>query len=380
MEFLPYSKQSIDEQDIKAVSDALKSEWITRGPLVEAFEQEIAAYCNAKYAVAFPNGSIALLAACHAAKVQTGDEVITTSNTFFATAGAPMQCGAKIKFIDIDRNTGNFDLAHLENTPYPPLSRGKRIIIPVHFAGRSVDMQRLDRSIKDPSTIVIEDGAHALGSLDPEGNRVGACTYSQMTMFSFHPAKNITTCEGGMITTNDPLLLERLKIFRNNGIVKHSSPLPWEYEVSSLSSNYNFTEMQAALGRSQLKKLDQFVEKRRALVRHYRKLLAPYPWIRLFDDSMDHQTAFHLFVVQIEQMDRTRVMNQLKEKKIGSQVHYIPLYHHPIFKEKVPLEETENYYRSALSLPLFPEMSKKEVEYIVDSLVRIGQDEGLCHT
>ena len=262
--FLPYAKQSIDEQDIQAVGKALSAEWITRGPLVEAFEKEFASYCNAAYAVAFSSGSAALAAAYFAAQVGPSDRLISTPNTFIATVGAAMQYGAQPLFIDIDRKTGGIDLEQLIFNANQPLSRGRPILAPVHFAGIPVDMEELDRHLTNPDVVVIEDAAHAIGSNYPrQGPKVGSCAWSQMTMFSFHPAKTITTGEGGLVTTNDSELCRRLKLFRNNGIERdpqylEGEPAPWYYEVHALTNNFNFTEGQAALGSSQLRRIDIF--------------------------------------------------------------------------------------------------------------------------
>lgn len=376
--FIPYAKQSIDENDVIEVSKALRSEAITRGPLVEAFEQAVARYCNAKYAVAFNSGTTALIAACHAAGVGPNDRLLTTPNTFIASAGAGIHTKATPVFIDIDRSTGNFDLEELKPNLNLPSSRGRTVVVPVHFSGLPVDMQRLDLMIKNPDTVVIEDAAHALGSSYKDGQKVGCCAWSLMTMFSFHPAKTITTGEGGLITTNDPEVYHRLKRFRNNGIERDPEHLegeaaPWYYEVQEITNNTNFTEMQAALGLSQLSRIDAFIEKRRELVRAYREQLKNVPHIRLFNDELDAHTAFHLFVVQIDfdALNTTRkdVMKALNAEKIGTQVHYIPLYRHPVIKNKAGdlseyFPQMETYYTQALSLPLFYDLSIENVVQI----------------
>lgn len=381
-EFIPYAKQSINEADQEEVRKALNSQFITRGPLVEEFERQMAQYCGAEYAVAFSSGTAALIAACHAAGVGPNDRFLTTPNTFVATAGAGVHFGATPIFIDIDRNTGNIDLDQLEHNLNIPSSRGRTIILPVHFAGIAVDMEALDRMINNPDTIIIEDAAHAIGSRYKNGLRVGCGAWSQMTMFSFHPAKTITTGEGGMILTNDADLRHRLCRFRNNGIERdprylHQAPAPWYYEVQEITNNYNFSEMQAALGISQLSRLDEFAEKRRQLVRHYRTNLQDCPHIRLLSTEFDEHTAFHLFVVQIDfkalGIPRELVMERLKTDRIGTQVHYIPLYRHPYFQKKAGdisqyFPQMEAYYEQALSLPLYASLTNHNVDYISDCL------------
>jgi UDP-4-amino-4,6-dideoxy-N-acetyl-beta-L-altrosamine transaminase len=384
--FLPYAHQSIDASDIAAVTKALSSDIITRGKEVETFEQGIANYCGAKFAVAFNSGSTALIAACHAANVGPSDRILTTPNTFVITAGAGTQLGATPVFIDIDRQTGNIDLSILEENLDYPSTRGKPVIVPVHFSGIAVDMKRLDTMIKNPDTIVIEDASHALGSSYPYGGpKVGSCEWSHMTVFSFHPAKTMTTGEGGMVLTNDQELQKRLRSFRDNGIERDSSQfvsspaLPWVYEVHEVTGNYNFTEFQAALGNSQLSKLDRFVEKRRSLVEAYRKKLAGFPHLKMFTSSQDSYTAFHLFVVQIDfsayKTTKESLVKYLKENQVGTQVHYIPLYRHPHYQKMCGdiaeyFPQTEAYYSQALSLPLFFDMEIGDVERVVGLLKR----------
>jgi len=384
-DFLPYARQSINADDTAAVAAALNSEFITRGPLVEEFERAFADYCDAEFAVAFSNGSTALLACCQAAQVNQFDRLITTPNTFVATAGAAIHCGATPVFVDIKRETGNLNLEQVAYTLERPYSQGRPIIMPIHFSGLAVDMEKLDSLIKDPDAVVIEDACHAIGSRYKDGKKVGSCAWSQMTVFSFHPAKTMTTGEGGIVTTNDPELYHRLKLVRNNGIEREHGrlerdPMPWYYEVKFLSNNFNFTEIQAALGLSQMKRLDAFIEKRRQLVKAYRQRLTGRPFFRLFTEEQDADTGFHLFVVQIDfeacKTTREKVMLQLREKQIGSQVHYIPLYRHPYFEKKCGkiaefFPETEKYYAEALSLPLYYDLSIDQVDHIVRQLLRI---------
>lgn len=379
--FLPYGRQSISDQDVRAVSDVLRSDWITRGPKVQEFEEAIAEYCGARYAVAFSTGSSALLAAAHVAGVGPYDRVITTPNTFVASIGPSIMKGATPVFVDIDRDTGNLSLEQLKYTLEVPFSRGQQVVIPVHFSGIAVDMEALSETFIHPDSLVIEDAAHALGSSYPDGSKVGCCAHSAMTVFSFHPVKAITTGEGGMVTTNDADYFQKLRQFRNNGIIKKEDhSLPWYYEVEELSGNYHLTEFQAALGLCQLARLDSIAEKRCSLVKRYRERLSGLPHLKLFNDQHDGRSCFHLMVVQIdfEKLGKPReeLMEMLRKKGIGSQVHYIPVYRHPFFKKEkgdisAYFPEMEKYYAQALSLPLFYEMEEADVDRVATELESI---------
>ncbi len=382
--YLPYARQQVTDSDIKAAAAALADPIITRGSNVEQFENLFAEYCGAKSALAFHSGSTALQAACVALEVSRDDRAIVTPNTFIATVASPVQCGAEPIFVDIDNSSGNMDLDHVCYTLERPASRGRNLIMPVHFSGIPVDMVELDQRIKDPNCVVIEDGCHALGSRYTCGRRVGSCHYSQMTVFSFHPAKIITTCEGGMVTTNDERLYKRLRLFRNSGIERDPryldhAPQPWHYDVEEISSNYNFTEMQAALGVSQLQRIDSFVERRRALVAKYRKLLQGKEHIVPLTDCYDHNTAFHLFVVLVDfaSCGKTRdtVMQRLHSRQIGTQLHYMPIYRHRYFQTRLGdlsqyFPKAERHFSQALSLPLYPELTDEDIARVVNELCR----------
>lgn len=380
--FLPYAKQNINTEDIESVKRSLEQSVITRGELVEAFEKEFAKYCNASYAVSFNSGTAALMAAYAAAETGPHDTLVTTPNTFVSTVGAGVQQGATPVFVDIDTKTGNIDIERLALNINRRNSKGKTIIAPIHFAGIPVDMEALEREITDHKTIVIEDAAQAMGSCYKDGSRVGSCRWSHMTTFSFHPAKIMTTGEGGMVTTNDQELYRRLKIYRNNGTERdpqywRNPGIPGYYEAVELTGNYNVTEMQAALGLSQMKRLEGFIAKRRELVDSYSKKLAGLGHVRLLEPSAELSIAWHLFVVQVDfarhKKDKSAVMEALHKHGIGTQVHYIPVYRHPYFVDRIGdiseyFPENEQYYHQALTLPLYCDLTEEDVDRVVSEL------------
>lgn len=383
--FFPYGQQSINQADIDEVTSVLKSSVITRGPVVKAFEESVANYTGARYGVAFTSGSTALLAAYSVLEVGPKDKFLVSPNTFIATSSFATERHARCVFIDIDRQTGNLDLENLKLNLEFHSTTGKLIIAPVHFAGIAIDMEKLKNLIKGSNVYIVEDAAHALGSRYPNLQKVGSCTYSDMTIFSFHPLKNITTGEGGMVMTNDDELYRRLLLFRNSGIERDPNYLeepaaPWYYEVQKISNNYHLTEFQAALGLSQMKRLDEFSKKRKMLVKYYRKKLKGLAPIQLFNEAADELTCYHLMTIQINfkavKKNRTEVMNELKRCGIGTQYHYIPLYRHPCYRKVMgELEEyypeMELYYQQALTLPLYYDLSTENIDYIVENLKEV---------
>ena len=385
-DFLPYAKQEVTADDIQAVVNALQSPIITRGQETASLEQDFAQACGADYAVTFNSGSTALEAAYHAGQVGPQDRVLTTPVTFVSSISGALRLGARIVFIDVDPSTALLDeeqlRVNLEITP----SRGKTVLVPVHYAGAPHDMERIESWIKEPDCLIIEDAAHALGATYPTGEKVVSCTYSQMTVFSLHPAKHITTGEGGVVTTNDPELYRSLLFYRNNYLDRDPESVgralePWEYEIRNVSGNYHMTEMQAALGRSQFTRLDAIVEKRRALVACYRAALQGVEHISTLEPDLDALSSHHLFVALIDfdavGIKRGELMHRLKEKGIGSQVHYIPLYRQPLFAENSPCElaeffpGAEAFYERCLSLPLYPAMTEEDVQRVVMELKNV---------
>ncbi len=378
--FIPYTHQSINEDDIQAVAQALKGNFITRGPTVNAFEDAIAKYCGAAYSVVFNSGSSALIAGCQAVEMNRFDHVFSTPNTFISSISGALHHDSLLRFIDINPQTGNIDLDQLKAQMDTKSSRGRNIIIPVHYSGLPVKMEIIDQNIKQVDTVVIEDASQALGASYTNGKKVGSCCYSDMTIFSFHPAKSIATGEGGLVTTNNPHLYNRLLRIRNNGIIRDINDQdhqPWSYSVHEVSCNYHFTDFQAALGLEQLKRLDQFIQKRKELVKLYRRKLSRMRDVSLTPHNHDRLSAHNLFVIRINfssySTTRGIVMNKLKEFGIGTQVHFIPLYHHPYFIQKKNIDKDlfpnmETFYSEALSLPLYFDLTEKDVDKVCESL------------
>lgn len=370
--FLSYGKQSLDEDDIEAVVETLRSPFLTQGPKVEEFEQAIANYVGAKYAVAFSNGTAALHGAYYAAGIQTGDEVITTPITFAATSNAVLYCGGKPVFADIDQKTYNLDVEAVADK----ITDQTKAIAPVDFTGQPVDIDAFMELAEKHDLVVIEDGAHSLGATY-KGERVGK--QADMTMFSFHPVKPITTGEGGIITTNDEELYEKLKLFRSHGITKTDYSVEqgdWYYEMIDLGYNYRMNDIQATLGLSQLGKLERFIERRREIAELYNEKLADIPGIILPKQRDDVESGWHLYMIQIDsnvvKKSRKQIFEEMRAANIGVHVHYIPVYWHPYYEglgyKRGLCPIAEAWYEQALTLPLHPGMTDEDVECVVDLL------------
>lgn len=369
---IPYGHQTIDEQDIRAVASVLRGDYITTGPVVEAFEQKVADYVGANYAVAVANGTAALHIACLAAGIGPGDEVITSPITFAASANCAWYVGARPVFADIDPLTYNIAPQEIEKKITPRT----KAVIPVHFAGQPCDLDAIDAIAKKHGLLVIEDGAHALGA-SYHGTRIGS--FSQMTIFSFHPVKPITTGEGGMVVTNDERLYRRLKLFRNHGITREQELMEdgwqeqkegWYYQQLELGYNYRMTDFQAALGVSQMKKLDLFLARREEIAARYNQAFASNTQIEIPHLQRDVKSGWHLYVIRIREKDRTEVYRGLKEAGIGVNVHYIPVYHHPYYQkhgyEKTCCPQAEALYGQMLSLPIYPGLTNEQQDYVID--------------
>jgi len=372
MNFIPYGKQLLDQDDIDAVVNVLNSDYLTTGPSVTAFEDALSEYCNVKYAIAVANGTAAL----HLASLvllEKEDKVLTTPNSFLATSNAILYAGAKPVFIDISED-GNIDLDLCEEA----LKKDSTIkaLYGVAFSGRMLDQEKLKHIKETYGIIILEDSAHAIGAKEEE-IKSASCTNSDVSILSFHPVKHMTTGEGGAITTNSKELYEKILTLRGHGMVKTAEMKPWEYEMRELGFNYRITDMQCALGLSQLKKLDRFIERRIEIVKAYDKA---------FKDSMvkplytyDGKSSYHLYVVQVDfsklNISKEDLFKQLREKSIGIQLHYMPINKQPYYKglgygsEQTPV--MDKYYEQCFSLPMFPKLSDEEQAYTIKTLLEV---------
>lgn len=380
--FINYGHQFIDDEDIQSVVEVLKSDFLTQGPKVKEFEQALCEYTGVKYCVCVANGTAALHLSVAALEIEKGMEGITSPITFMASSNALIYNGMVPKFVDINPKTYLLDLHKLEQS----ITEKTRVIIPVHFAGQPVDMKKVYTIAKKQNVFIIEDAAHAIGSKYADGSNVGNCKYSDMTIFSFHPVKTITTGEGGAITTNNPELFEKLIELRSHGITKSEkklsqNPGPWYHEMQMLGFNYRLTDIQAALGISQLKKLDRFVKKRRDIVNKYNEAFKNIDWLTIPYEKEDVYSAFHLYVLQIDYekigKSRKEAMEHLFEKGIGTQVHYIPVHLQPYYQTHYGYKArdftiAEEYYSHALSLPLFPTLTNDQLEYVINSIIELN--------
>lgn len=383
--FIPYGHQSISEQDIQAVVDVLRSDWLTQGPSVERFERTVAEYCGCRYAVAVNSGTSALHIACLAAGLGEGDVLWTSPNTFVASANCALYCGASVDFVDIDPRTYNLSAGELEKKIGRTRGSGRppKVVVPVHFAGQSCEMDRMAELARGNGFTVIEDASHAIGGRYRE-TIIGSCMYSDMTVFSFHPVKVITTGEGGMVTTNRKDLYERLLLFRSHGITRDPGRMnaashgPWYYEQVELGFNYRMTDIQAALGVSQVRRMKEFVDRRRHLVRRYdsafRELPVVPPW-----QHPESSSAHHLYVLRlitgVLTITRQRVFDELRAAGIGVNVHYIPVHTQPYYRKlgfkPGDFPEAEKYYGEAITLPLYYGLSEKDQDFVIGTLRKV---------
>ncbi len=378
--FLSYGRQNIDQTDIDAVVAVLRSDFLTQGPEVERFEQALAAATGARFAIAYSHGTAALFGACFAAGVQAGDEVITSPITFAASANCAAYLGAKPVFADVEPLMVTLDPDAFERAITPRT----KAVIPVHFAGQPVQLEEISAIARKHGLTVIEDAAHALGARY-HGKPIGGTGLSDMAILSFHPVKHITTGEGGAVTTDDPQLADRLRRFRNHGIERDPSrftipsPGPWYHEMQDLGHNFRLTDLQAALGRSQLQRLPAFVARRQAIAVLYERLLAGVAGVKTLGHLPDTENSYHLMVLRIDfaglGRDRAQVMDALRARQIGSQVHYIPCYRHPYHAaagwQPADFPNAEAFYAQALSLPMYPDLSDADVARVVLALQEV---------
>lgn len=384
---IPYGKHHIDEEDIQAVIAVLRSGMLTQGPAVEAFERAIAEYVGVKYAIAVSSGTAALHLAAMAAGVGPGTSLITSPITFVASANAGLYVGGRVVFADIDPQTVNMSSHGLKEV----LARNPdaRAVIPVHFSGLPCDMPAIESVADQAGIVVIEDAAHALGARYPDGQRVGSCAYSLMTIFSFHPVKAIAAGEGGMVTTNDEPTYRKLLRFRSHGINKLDDPFelpeqavtdgvqnPWYYEMQEIGFHYRITDIQCALALSQFSKIDKFITRRRDLVKRYDAAFAGLRYCRPAQVAGRSQSGHHLYGLRIDfdalGMGRGPLMHELRTRNIGTQVHYIPVPAHPHYRrlgfrpEDYP--EAQKYYQEALSIPLFYDLRDEEQDIVISAI------------
>jgi len=392
--FIPYARQSLDDDDIAAVVAVLKSDWLTQGPNIEAFEKAIASRVGAKHGIAVATGTAALHCACYAAGVGPGDEVLTAPITFAASGNCALFLGATVGFADIRADTYCMDPAKLEAAITPRT----KAVIPVDYTGQPCDIDDINEIAARHGLTVIQDAAHALGAMY-KGRPVGSL--ADMTIFSFHPVKHIAMGEGGLIATDDDALAEKLRLFRTHGITnapdrmvvqdmaadrqlpethEHNAEdkAPWYYEMQALGFNYRITDMQCALGLSQLSKLDRFLERRRDIARRYTEAFSGSPLLVVPHQETDRENAWHLYMLRLrlDQMDKTRrqVFEELRDKGIGVHVHYIPLHLQPYYRDtfahkRGDFPEAEAFYDSALTIPLFPGMTDADCERVIGAVL-----------
>ncbi len=371
--FLPYGKQYIDQEDIDAVVSVLNDDFITQGPRIAEFEEKIAKYVGAKYGVAFNSGTSALHGAYFALGLKKGDEMITTPNTFVATANAGLYLGASVKFCDVEKETGNIDASKLD------VSENTKLIAPVHYSGNPVNLKEIAEVANGAK--IIEDGAHALGA-KYEGKKIGSLKYSEMAMFSFHPVKHITTGEGGIIVTNDEQYYERLQLFRSHGITKNnlvnSRDGDWYYEMQHLGFNYRITDIQCALGLSQLKKLDSFVKSRRQIAKKYNEMFEDNPYFDVIQENPDGESAYHLYSILLKEKYlnyKKEIFSKLRSEGLGVQVHYIPVYLQPYYQNLgfnnglCPVDE--EFYKRELSIPMYPTLNDDDLDFVAEKLYKV---------
>ena len=375
MNFIPYGKQCIEEDDIEAVDDILKSSFLTTGPKVEEFEKSLSFYCGAKYVVAVSNGTAALHLASMVLLNQ-GDKVLTTPNTFLATSNAILYVGAIPVFVDITSD-GNIDLDLCEEELKNDSSI--KAIYAVAFSGNMINQKKLEFLRKTYDLKILEDCAHAIGAVE-NNIKSGSCVNSDCSIFSFHPVKHLTTAEGGAITTNSIEIYEKLLNLRSHGMNKTPDMKPWEYEMNNLGFNYRITDLQCSLGLSQLKKLDSFIDRRIELVKKYDTSFKNTIVKPLY--TYDGKSSYHLYVVLVDftkvNITKVELFNKLREKNIGIQLHYMPINKQPYYKslgygnENTP--KMDKYYEECFSLPLYPLLSNDEQKYVINTLMEILND------
>ena len=372
---IPYGRQSIDAADIDAVVEVLKSDFLTQGPAVPRFEQALADYCGASHGVAACNATAALHLSCLALGLGPGDLLWTSPITFVASANCALYCGAEVDFVDIDPRSCTMSAERLAEKLERAERAGRlpKIVVPVHLAGQSADMRAIAELARRYGFKIIEDASHAVGASYADA-RVGGCRYSDIAVFSFHPVKIITTGEGGMAMTNDPALADRMALLRTHGITRDPqrlpspAPGPWYYEQRALGYNYRMTDIQAALGYSQLQRLDAIVARRRDLAARYDQAFEGLPLIRPWQQP-ESQSSFHLYVIRVDAADHRAMFQKLHDVGIGVNLHYIPVPRQPYYRDlgfdPADWPEAERYYAEAMTLPLYPDLGEDEQDSVI---------------
>lgn len=379
---IPYGRQSISEEDIQAVVDVLRSDFLTQGPLVPRFEQAVCQYTGASHAVAVNSGTSALHLACRALDLGPGDILWTTPITFVASANCALYCGAQVDFVDIDPQTFNISTKALAQKLKQAEEAGRlpKVVVPVHMCGTPCDMETIYALAKQYGFYIVEDACHAIGSRY-RGEQVGSCRYSDITVFSFHPVKTITTGEGGMATTNNKEFADKMALLRSHGITRDPGKMtrkpdgPWYYEQIALGYNYRMTDIQAALGISQLKRIDDFINQRNKLAVCYDKQLAGIP-VHCQHRSEHHYSAMHLYIIRLDEnpkgKSRLQVVNKLHERGVGVNVHYIPVHTQPWYQQlgfkQGDFPDAEEFYSGAVSLPMYPALTTAQQEQVMIAL------------
>ncbi len=381
---IPYGRQNIDQSDIDAVVDVLKSDFLTQGPVIPQFEKSVSEYVGVKYSYAVNSATSGLHMACMALGLNEGDYVWTSPISFVASANCARYCGANVDFVDIDPVTYNLSIARLNEKLVEAEKVGKlpKILIPVHLAGQSCDMESIWSLSQKYGFKIIEDASHAIGA-SYNNKKVGSCEYSHITVFSFHPVKIITTGEGGMVCTNDPEYASKLYRLRSHGITRIPDEMtqppdgPWYYQQLELGYNYRMTDIQAALGLSQMKRLDEFVKKRHHIYSKYLELLANIDLITPKLESNSY-SSLHLFIIRINKnimgSNRNGIFERFRANGVLVNIHYIPIYSQPYYKKigykASDFPEAEKYYREAISLPIYPGLTDDQLTFIRDSIIR----------
>jgi UDP-4-amino-4,6-dideoxy-N-acetyl-beta-L-altrosamine transaminase len=370
-------------EDIQEVVEVLDSDWLSQGPKGREFEQSLAEYCGAKFVITFSSGTAALHAAYFAAGLGAGDEIVTSPMTFLATSNAALYLGANVAFVDTEKDTGNIDSGLIERA----ITDKTRLVVPVHFAGHPAELEQISETARRNKLLLIEDACHALGA-KYKNTTIGDCTYSDMAVLSFHPVKSITTGEGGAVLTNNEDWHKKLIAFRQHGIVKEQGAFynkgghlgQWYYEMQYLGFNYKLTDIQSALGNSQLRKLDAFIRRRRDIVEIYAAAFKDNPFFELPIEKKHVSSSWHLYPIRLKdkyKQNKIKIFAELRESGLGVQVHYIPVHLQPYYQQlgyrKGLCPNAEDFYEREISIPLYPAMSDEDVDYVIKKTLEVFQ-------